>query len=280
MRKRNTLKSEVSFSGVGLHSGKDAKVILKPREEEGILLVSGGACHELSDAVMDGTGRGTVLTFEDGSSYQTVEHLFASFAGLGIDDVEIFFEAGREIPALDGCSEEMVHILKKAGIQEKEREISCIVPYVPFGLDSENGDKAIWVFPADRTSYTFIVSFDSPGIGTQAFSFVPGSLDFELEVAPARTFCFEEEVDILRSRGLAMGGSLDNAIVVGEDSVKAKGGLRFSDEFARHKLLDLMGDLFLVGAPLKANIVAWRSGHKLNTDFASRLKRKFTRYGG
>jgi len=280
MRKRNTLKGEVSFCGVGLHSGKYAKVILKPREEEGILLVSGGIGHKLSDALMDGTGRGTEVIFEDGSSYQTVEHLFASFAGLGIDDVEVSFEGGREIPALDGCSEELVHILKGAGIQEKESEIRSFVPHVPFGLDSENGDKAVWVFPSDRTVYTFIVSYDSPVIGTQAFSFVPGSMDFELEVAPARTFCFEDEVDILRSRGLAMGGSLDNAIVVAEDAVQARGGLRFSDEFARHKLLDLMGDLFLAGAPLKANIVAWRSGHKLNTDFVSRLKRKFTRYGG
>lgn len=280
MRKRRTIGHEVSFTGAGLHSGINSSVTLKPSEQMGISFVHSGIRYPVSSALAKGGGRGTILCFEDGMTFQTVEHLLAALSGYEIDDVDIHVEGGMEIPAMDGCSLELTGFLKGAGYREKESYPDLICPEVPFGLDSETGDKAIWVFPAERTSYTFVIRFDNYQVGTQSFTFVPGEMDFERELAPARTFCFEDEIEDLRARGLARGGSLDNAVVVGSNSVKAKGGLRFKDEFARHKLLDLMGDLVLAGSFLRANVVAWRSGHELNTEFALRLRRKFTRYGG
>ena len=251
--------------GVGIHTGASVAVTLEPSAPaEGIVFVRGPVKIPARPEFVSDTSRCTTLT-ADGASVSTVEHLMSALAGLGISGARITVD-GPELPILDGSALGWINVLEK---QEFPRTSSIETRQItePILLKGQNG-SFIAVYPAEKLSVTVGISFAHPLVGTQVARFVEGD-DYSNQVAPARTFGFIEEVQQLREAGLAKGGSLENAVIVYPDRFEP--ALRFENELARHKLLDLLGDLYLSGNLPKADIIAVKPSHTLNVTLASRL---------
>lgn len=275
---QTTLARAVECAGVGLHGGELARVrILPAQRRAGIVyrrvdLSAGGVPVEIS-ASLEGVSRvdhATTLSADTGAgrvSVSTVEHLNAALRGLGIDSCTV--EVDRpEVPILDGSSAPWVALLKKAGrrtLPRGRRHMRIVRPKTV-----TLGDSSISCYPADDFRVTCAIDFAHAAIGRQEISLTVTPQAFERELAAARTFGFLHEVEALRAAGLARGGSLENALVVGDEGV-VNGPLRFPDEFVRHKALDLVGDLALLGMPLAGHFVARRAGHRLHVEFAREL---------
>jgi UDP-3-O-[3-hydroxymyristoyl] N-acetylglucosamine deacetylase len=199
---------------------------------------------------------------------QTVEHLMAAFGGLGIDNVEVEVD-GTEIPALDGSAKPFVAMLTAVGrVQQSARRR---VLTLPCPLKVGSAGRWLHIVPSETFRITYTLDNDHPAIGTQALSWSPSERSFVEEFAPARTYGFLRDLGLMRKNGLARGGSLDNAIVLGNRG--ALNGLRYDDEFVRHKILDLMGDLALLGRPLGAHVIARNGGHALNLELVLAVQR-------
>jgi UDP-3-O-[3-hydroxymyristoyl] N-acetylglucosamine deacetylase len=199
---------------------------------------------------------------------QTVEHLMAAFGGLGIDNVEVEVD-GTEIPALDGSAKPFVAMLTAAGrVQQSARRRMLTLP-CPLKVGSAG--RWLHIVPSETFRITYTLDNDHPAIGTQALSWSPSERSFVEEFAPARTYGFLRDLGLMRKNGLARGGSLDNAIVLGNRG--ALNGLRYDDEFVRHKILDLMGDLALLGRPIGAHVIARNGGHALNLELVLAVQR-------
>ena len=256
-----------SLHGVGLHSGRDCVLAVEPCDG-GPLLRHEGAEMPLSRLGLAGTGRGSDYVFPDGHRVRTCEHVLSALVGLGAWGVRMTVE-GPEMPALDGCAQRVAECVM-------EHSEPCGAGPEPFALAAplRVGDESRFVaaFPSSRFCVTCVVRYESPLIGTQMLDLAlePGA--YLEQVARARTFAMEAELEALRARGMALGGSLDNAVLVGSGGIRAAGGLRWPDEFVRHKALDLIGDLAAVGRPLCAHVVAVRAGHELHLRLAERLR--------
>jgi len=271
MHLRQTLASEVVLRGVGLHSGQPARVRLVPAEAgHGIVFVRTDVGGATVPATLEYSGPSFYATVlqNDGVKVSTIEHLMAAVYALRIDDLRIELD-GPEPPILDGSSGPFVDAILNVGRKELgiEREYMTLVRPV---VVTEQ-EKRIAAYPAPEYRVTYAIDFDHPLLGYQELSV---SLwkegDFARKLAPARTFTFEVEVESLRRNGLALGGSLENALVLGEDRL-LNPDLRFEDEFVRHKMLDLTGDLSLLGRPLRAHVVAYRAGHDMHARLARRI---------
>ena len=269
----------VSFSGRGLHTGEHSEVNVYPLDDGGPELEAEGAFSPLTLCAAEGAGRGTtvLLPGEEGRA-RTTEHLFAALFGLGLWSVRISLK-GSEIPACGGCAKHFADSLFEAseplGQAESARILKgALSPSLPLVITDDGRGSSISIFPRSAFRATYVIQYERCPIGTSMVLYDHGRDDFRECIAPARTFALASEVDELRSQGLAVGGSLDNAVVVGEASVQAMGGLRFPDEFARHKILDLMGDLYLLGAPLNAEVTAIRAGHAMHCRLVERLREK------
>lgn len=272
--RQRTIAKEVSLEGIGLHTGNPSRITFRPSgEDTGLRFVRIDlpekpvipATHEQ----VNGTAiRGTTLG-NDAARVHTVEHILATCSAFGIDNLEIQL-TNNEPPVLDGSARPFVDLILSAGITEQKaprRYLTLTKPVV-----YESGKTRLEAYPADEFSIDCTVNYDHPFLKEQraSFSITPDS--FLKEISPARTFCFDYEIEALKSRGLARGGDLTNAIVVGLTGIhNPDKKLRYPDEFARHKLLDLIGDLSLIGAPLKARIVANRCGHNHNVNFVKEL---------
>jgi UDP-3-O-[3-hydroxymyristoyl] N-acetylglucosamine deacetylase len=261
----------VSCSGIGLHSGNKVTLSLKPapadygirfqRSDLGGLEIPATVTH------LGGIQLATGLTRE-AVSVETVEHLLAALTALGIDNVIVELNT-PEVPIMDGSAAPFVYlILNEAGVKRLPAPKKYLKVLRPISLSQ--GDKRIALYPSDHFKVTYSISFDHPLIRHQSRTMKITDETFVEEIAPARTFGFLKEVEMLRQRGLALGGSLDNAIVLGETGV-LNHALRFEDEFVRHKILDVIGDLTLVGYPVIGHLVAHRGGHALHTAFAARI---------
>jgi UDP-3-O-[3-hydroxymyristoyl] N-acetylglucosamine deacetylase len=203
------------------------------------------------------------------ASVETVEHLLAALRSLGVDNA--FVELShREVPIMDGSSAPWVYLIQDAGIKELPAARKTVQILRP--IQVQQGDKRIALFPADRFKVTYTISFDHPLLRHQQKTLEFSEQLFMDEIAPARTFGFLKEVEMLRQRGLALGGSLENAIVIGETGLLNP--LRFDDEFVRHKILDALGDLALVGHPVQGHLVVHRGGHALHTALAAEVLRQ------
>lgn len=260
---QRTLAGRVTVSGTGLHSGNSCEVVLSPAEpDSGIVFVDGGerVCGVVGNVI--GTARGTTLG-KNGSRFLTVEHLMAALSGLGVDNCYVEVH-GAEMPALDGSSRSYVEAILSVGIVDQDKRRNYLELSEPVFV--KNGDSFILAVPSDKLEITYVLKYDHPIIGRQSSSFEIDADSFKNDIAPARTFVMYEEIAGLIDQHLARGGSLDNAIVVWQDRTSSV--LRFEDELARHKLLDLVGDIALVGGHLKAEIVAVKSGHAMNVEFA------------
>jgi UDP-3-O-acyl N-acetylglucosamine deacetylase len=219
-----------------------------------------------------GVIRGTTVG-NDVMRIHTIEHMLSAIYALGIDNLLIEVDA-NEPPVADGSSQGFYDTLKEAGLVDQGVEALYLQPGEP--MVYQNGETEVRFEPADTLTLTTRVIFQHPLIGTQEVTAAIEPITYRREIAPARTFCFDYEVEALKKQGLARGGSLDNAVVVGLDRIHNKEKrLRFDNEFARHKALDLLGDLFLLGRRLKGHVTAIRPGHGHNVNFVKMLAEKF-----
>ncbi len=261
-----------------MHKGKPSRVAFMPAEGPTGFRFVGPAFAKPLPARLDkvtGTVRGTNISDGKNTIY-TVEHLLSAAAGLGIDDLDIEI-AGEEPPAADGSALAFATALLKAGLLEKPgQERECLS--LAGRLEMAKGDIRYCAAPSRGVSFKLTYDYPHSLVGRQVIEFALTPEEYLVRVSPARTFGFSHEIEALKAAGLALGGSLENAIVIGEKEIMAKGGLRFADEFARHKLLDLIGDLALAGLPLKdIHIEAERPGHAANVNFAKLLLEKGAR---
>lgn len=279
IRPRRTLGAPTDvIAGIGLHSGAEATVRLRPAPPGAGLVFrdaqSGQEIPALAANVSD-TSRCTILT-SAGVSVQTVEHVLSALSGLGVDDA-LIETSGGEMPAGDGSASSFVALVRAAGLRDQEGpSLQPLVLECPCLLEGENGASVV-ALPAPGFRATVVL--DYPGhawIGTQVATFAADEADYAMDIAPARTFGFLREISWLQSRGLAIGASRDNGIALREDGYDTP--LRFVDELARHKLLDLIGDLALVGRPVQAHFFAIKPSHALNTRLAQRLAENSMRH--
>jgi UDP-3-O-[3-hydroxymyristoyl] N-acetylglucosamine deacetylase len=270
MRSQRTIQNEISFEGIGLHTGRYAKVTLKPAgRDEGITFVrtdKNTVIKAQVGSVID-TAFATTIG-NNGIRIRTIEHIMAALAGLGIDNVCVEVD-GPEIPILDGSSTELISIILKAGIAKQGKKRPYLMIKRPVFLD--DGHSKIAALPYNGRRITYIIHFSQYGFGEQMLSLDIDEETFISDIAPARTFGFLKDLEYLRTNGLAQGGSLDNAIILGESGVLNASGLRFKDEFVRHKVLDSIGDLALLGFPIYGHLIASRAGHSTNIKFAKKL---------
>lgn len=271
MYKQKTIGREVSYSGIGLHTGNKATITFKPAAEDyGVRFVrvdlEGKPEIEANIKNVIGVTRGTTLANGE-AKVHTVEHIMATLYAFGIDNVVIELD-NNEPPVADGSAFPFVEILKQAGIIEQVKEKSYLKIEEP--IKYKKGDAELLIVPSDSFKISCTISYNHPVLETQYMSFCMQDNDFCNDIAPARTFCFDYEIECLQKEGLAKGGSLENAIVIGEKKIHNK-ELRFSDEFVRHKILDIIGDLYLLGRQIKGHVIAFKCGHSVNVEFAKEI---------
>ncbi len=267
---QRTIKRVVSLEGVGLHSGKPARITLAPAPpNSGITFRVPGHGEPIPAAPESVVNSHYATTVgRNGTRIQTIEHLMAAAAGLGIDNLAVDVD-GPEIPAVDGSAKPFVALLASAGRVEQSAPRRRIV--VPYPIRVGSGGRWIQIVPSDRFRISYTLDNDHPAIGTQAIACAPTERMFVEEFAPARTYGFLRDLGLMRKNGLARGASLENAIGVGKRAVI--NGLRYRDEFVRHKILDLIGDLALLGRPLLGHVIARNAGHALNFELVVALQR-------
>jgi UDP-3-O-[3-hydroxymyristoyl] N-acetylglucosamine deacetylase/3-hydroxyacyl-[acyl-carrier-protein] dehydratase len=299
---KQTIKGEISYRGIGLHSGEISTLTFKPANaDDGIIFVRTDLENNPEipadiDHVID-ISRGTTIGI-NGASVATIEHVLAAVKGLNIDNIRIEV-SGPEVPVADGSAIVFIELLKKVGIvtQESEREYLEIEEPISFSAPADNVD--IVIVPSDDLKVTFMVDYQQKALGTQ-YTTMQSLKDFESDFASARTFCFLHEIIMLKEAGLIKGGSLDNAVVVanpqtptkeidklreifhieeevyvGNDGLLNHRPLRYYNEFVRHKVLDLIGDVALLGVPIKGHFLAARSGHKTNVELVKKLRKMY-----
>ena len=268
--KNHTLRKEVLFSGVGLHRGTSGTLRLCPSEEGRISFCFGEKSFDLREAPFEGGGRGTTLFFGERYSLATVEHLLGALTLCEIWSVRIVADA-EEVPMGDGSASFFSRELFPQRVP-LSKELLPFYPGMPLVVGDPGVGPSIALFPASRFGVTYAFEHPHPCIGSQWKSVLWDSAVRE-ELEGARTFGFLSEVEALRKRGLAQGGSLKNAVVFDETQVMNPEGLRFPDECVRHKMVDLLGDLMLLGRPLVAHVVALRAGHATHLRLVERLRR-------
>ena len=304
-RNQRTIRTSQSCEGVGLHTGVKTVITFHPAPENfGIRFIRSDIsnCSEIHadiDHVVD-ISRGTTIE-ENDVRIHTVEHALAAVSGLRLDNILIEL-TGKEPPVMDGSAKDFVECLIKAGIkiQKQKRRVLEITRAVNY--TNSYRDIDIHVIPSDHFRITFMVDYPLPQLGTQYEAIYNMEEDFAFEVAPARTFCFLSEVEMLKEKGLIQGGTLDNAVVIidkeidqlemsrikdlfgiEDEIIKGANGilngkvLRFKNEPVRHKTLDLIGDLALLGFPIKGHVTAARAGHASNVEFVKKLKKKYSK---
>jgi UDP-3-O-[3-hydroxymyristoyl] N-acetylglucosamine deacetylase len=267
---QTTIATSATTEGVGLHTGVYGHVTLTPAPAEtGIVFRRVDLDNFPIEAQGLNVARVSYATslMKQGVLLSTTEHLLAAIYSCGIDNIFIDIDS-IEIPILDGSAEPFMQMLERCGIRRLRRRRRFLKILKP--LEVIEGDRRIGIYPANEFHVCCYVDFDHPLVGQQQFAMTVNADSFRQLLARARTFCFEREIQPLRAMGLIRGGSLDNAIVLTEEGVM-NGPLRFPDEFSRHKALDLIGDLALVGLPLLARVEAHKAGHALHTQLVSRL---------
>lgn len=267
---RKTINAAVGIEGIGLHSGIYTKVELHPAEAgSGITFVRTDLNNLRVPALQAST---TALDYattvgKDDVSIGTVEHLLSAIVASGVTDVDIHID-GAEVPIVDGSALPFIHLIDAAGLRGLGESITPL--RVDRIIEVRDGEKSIRLAPSNKFSIRYKIDFKHPLIGRQSLLFSPDEESFVRKIAPARTFGFLRDVEQLRAVGLARGGSVENCIVL-DDQGTVNGALRFRDEFVRHKILDLIGDLALVGRPILGEITAYKAGHALHSRFVEAL---------
>ena len=305
-RFQRTISKPVFCTGIGLHTGLESKIIFKPAPEDyGIHFIRQDvdSCPEILadiDHVVD-ISRGTTIE-QNGVKIFTVEHALAAVSGLRIDNVLIELTA-KEPPVMDGSSKDFVEVLQKSGIVEQKKSRRVLEISEPVSYSDPKRGVDIHVVPSDQFRVTFMIDYKLPSLGSQYTAVYNMQEDFAREVAPARTFCFLSEIEELREIGLIKGGALDNAVVIvdkeidnievnrlkslfgiKEEIIMGANGilngkrLRYKNEPVRHKTLDLIGDMALLGVPIKGHVTAARSGHASNVEFVKMIRNIYSNF--
>lgn len=261
------LTGAFSFEGKGLHSGETCSVRFTPSDAP-LAIEAEGECLPLSRLSYEGGGRGSDLVFPNGRKIRTCEHVLSALVGAGVWQAKLSV-TGPEMPALDGCAAEAAEAIMKNSVPVAEgpKPLSLCCP-----VHVGDHTRFLVALPSPTFHVTCVIDYEASAIGTQILEYGGTPEDYLKMIAPARTFAMAEDIEALRAAGMALGGSLDNAILVEKNGVQTTGGLRFADEFVRHKVLDLIGDLANVGRPLTAHVVAVRAGHVLHLQLVDRLR--------
>jgi UDP-3-O-[3-hydroxymyristoyl] N-acetylglucosamine deacetylase len=268
--KRKTINANVSISGIGLHSGIYTRIDLQPANAgNGIIFVRDDLDGLRIPALQASTTSLDHATSvgKDDVSVGTVEHLLSAVMAAGITDLDVHIN-GPEVPIIDGSALPFLHLIDAAGVKALSADVAVLRVREP--IEVVDGEKSIRMVPSNRLVLKYKIDFPHPTIGKQAFQFDAEHDNFARKIAPARTFGFMRDVEMLRAAGLARGGSVENCIVLDERGV-VNGPLRFRDEFVRHKILDLFGDLALIGRPMVGEITAYRAGHALHSRFVAKV---------
>ncbi|MDX1949844.1 MAG: UDP-3-O-acyl-N-acetylglucosamine deacetylase [Rickettsiales bacterium] len=272
--KQNTLKDTAKLTGIGLHSGEKVKLEIIPAPEDYGIVFRRSDVKGFSNIVradyrnVSKTQLGTCISNDDGTMISTIEHLMAALWGSGIDNALIDV-SGPEIPILDGSSKLFVKLFQETGIYQQASDRKIV--QVNKEVEVRENDKFAKVLPSENFSIDLEIDFASKAISNQKFTFENGERGFLDEFSDARTFGFAHEVEYMRKNGLARGGSLENAIVIQEDKILNKEGLRYNNEFVRHKILDCIGDFYLAGKRISGAFKAYKTGHGLNNQLLRKL---------
>lgn len=272
--KQKTISKEAVIKGVGLHTGCEVEIKLKPAD------VGTGIRFQRVDLALKPVIKADIenVSFESRltrcttigsgeSAVHTIEHLMSALAGAGITNVHVDINA-PELPGCDGSSKDFLEAIKKAGIKEQGSPLEVFKVTNSVGV-FHNG-SSIFITPADELIISYVLDYDHPMLHSQFVEIIVDQNSYENEIAPSRTFCLEREAVELQNSGLGKGANYQNTLVVGRNEV-LKNKVRFDDEFARHKILDIIGDLYLLGSPLKGHIFAVKSGHELNTQLLRKI---------
>ena len=273
MKKQKTITSQVSLSGVGIHTGNKVNIIFKPAQAfSGVTFIRidiPGApriqANVQSFLATKFSRRSSIGNNE--LEVQTIEHFMAALSSLGIDNIDVEID-NNELPGLDGSAIKFVEALEKAGIVEQEQEEYIHVIKEPICI--EDGSSSITIVPSKEFKISYTLNYDHPLLEAQFLEICVNAESFKNEIAPARTFCLESEASELQNQGLGLGANYENTLVVGKTGV-IKNKLRFKDEFVRHKILDLIGDLCLAACPIRGHVIAIKSGHSLNLKIAQKI---------
>lgn len=267
---QRTVSRRIECRGISLHSALNVRLRISPsKQDSGITFVRtdlGGARLRLRRAKVVRADHATTLAGKD-FTVSTVEHLLAALSAMGVDNALVELD-GPEVPIMDGSAAPFIYLIKEAGTRRQHALRRYMVLHE--SIEIVDGDREIAIYPSDRLRVDYTIDFPGTAIGRQTFSRTLYRKVFIDEVAPARTFCFLRDVAAMRKRGLALGGSLDNAVVVDESGTMNR--LRFPDEFVRHKTLDLIGDLALLGTPVIGRVVARKAGHSLHARLVEALR--------
>lgn len=271
--KRKTLAEEIIYSGIGLHKGENIDMKLIPGSN-GIIFKRVDLEDGKNEIKLDientfDLTRGTNLKNEFGAKVHTIEHFLSALYAAEITDLVIELD-GNELPICDGSAGRFIDLFENAGIKELDGEVEPIVITKPIYLTV--GDKNIVALPYDGYKITYAIRFEHSFLKSQLAEFEINLENYKKEIAPARTFGFDYEIEYLKKNNLALGGTLENAIVIEKDGVMNPEGLRYEDEFVRHKMLDIIGDLKILNRPIKGHIIAVKAGHALDIEFAKLLK--------
>ena len=271
---QRTLRQSITYVGIGLHSGKNVSMTVHPAE-------AGSGIHFLRKDVPMGEGLiaarwynvvdtslSTAIGNEYGYRVDTVEHLMAALSGCGVDNALVELD-GPEVPIMDGSSHPFVSMIERIGTVDQDSPRHAI--WIQRPIEVRDGDKYAILMPSDTPRITVEIDFEHDAIGTQVLSVEMINEAFHHQVSRARTFGFAHQIEALRKQGLARGGSLRNAILVDGDRIINEEGLRFNDEFVRHKILDAFGDLALAGVPIMAHYYGRKPGHELNSKLMTQM---------
>ncbi len=269
---QRTLEQSVGCSGIGLHTGERVEMTLRPAPaNSGVTFrrmdLHGSPVIEARPANVTDTQYATTIA-KNGVSVKTIEHLMSALGVMGVDNVQVDL-TGPEVPILDGSAAPFVEIIQQAGLRRQFAPKTFLKVRQPITV--EVGRRSLRIVPSQRLKVIYTMCFDHPILGEQTAAMEVGRERYAREVAPSRTYGFLKDLDMLTRMGLARGGSLENAVVVGEDGV-INGPLRFPDELVRHKVLDLLGDLYLLGKPLVGTIIAHSAGHQLHLMLVRRIQ--------
>ena len=274
MHLQRTLKKEIFCSSIGLHTGRKVNMTIKPAPvDTGIIFVR----KDLPNArpipadfkMVCDTTLATSLG-SDGVTVSTVEHILSAFSGMGLDNAVVELDS-FEVPIMDGSARPFVNMLKEAGTCTQGKFKKMLVIKKPVSV--KEGEGRAMLLPSEELKITYDIDFAHRAIGKQSYSVIFSDKNYEDKICSARTFGFLKEVEFLQAKGLGLGGSLDNVIILDDEKIINKDGLRMPDEFVKHKILDAIGDLFLLGMPIIGHFVAYKSGHRLNNLLLRELMR-------
>ena len=277
---QQTISNSISVKGIGLHTGSLVELTLEPAAvDNGIKFIRVDKKNDnVIEAIWSNVSE-TVLSTTISNSYgvkiSTIEHLMSALSGLHIDNLNIYINA-NEVPIMDGSSKPFVEMIEEIGIKKQSKKRKLL--NVKKSIEVYENNTSVKIVPNNQFSIDFEIDFPSKIVSKQSCQLQLINGNYKTDIAAARTFGFEKDVKYLRSNGLALGGSLDNAVVVGENEILNKEGLRYTDEFVRHKILDSIGDLYLAGSPIIGYFYGNKSGHYLNNQLLRKLFSDETNY--